>query len=99
MNAHTRQCVQGDHLIVRPRVCYNRSACACDAWARPVQCWATNTSVPGPPELPGDGPGWFSQMRAARLEMRDEGDEAFTALDNWTMQHCAADLDTADTIV
>ena len=60
-------------------------------------CCATNTSVPGPPELPGDGPGWFSQMRAARLEMRDEGDEAFTALDNWTMQHRAADLDTKDT--
>ena len=37
-----------------------------------MQCCATNTLVPGPPELPGDGPGWFSQMRAARLEMRDE---------------------------
>lgn len=53
---------------------------------RPGLSSATNTSVPGPPELPGDGPGWFTQMRA-ELEMRDERREAFTALDNWTMQH------------
>ena len=61
---------------------------------RPGLSSATNTSVPGPPELPGDGPGWFTQMRA-ELEMRDE--RLSQPLTTGPCSTITADLDTADT--